>query len=226
MKRKHIILFIASLLLAGCTAGPALPDAESPDKPVYGIPQELAVTIKQDSNGTVFFENGKYGRIYPGEGYPFEEQCRALGSITIYAEEVPSYGHRCEVHWLEPIDAGRVYGMPFDLDAVQDAGLDVIWAGGITSVDDGYLTVQYNAWWGDPVAEPHEFSLVYVGDGEFTLIHDARGDGRDVYAPGIVYFDINSMIPDTGGLRVAVNVSWKTTQGQTDSKTFGFISRK
>ena len=226
MKRKHIIFIIASVLLAGCSASHEMMDPADSERPVYGIPQEMAVTIKQDTNGTVFFENGKYGRIYPGENYPFEKQCRALGSLTIFAEEVPDYGHRCEVHWLEPIDAGRVYDASFDASSAHNDGLDVNLSGGITSVDDGYLTVHYSAWWGDPVSTPHEFSLVCIGDGEFSLLHNAKGDGTDVYSPGLVYFDINALIPDTDGQRVSVNISWITTTGQTENKTFGFVSRK
>ena len=130
------ILCLAALLAVSCSkeAGFNFSDAA----PEFHK-ADVIVTIKQDADGTVFFQYGS-DRLYPGEGYPFERQCRAMASVTIYAEEVPLYGHRVDVNWLEPIDQGAF--IPYPAEGYGSDGIDVLTKSWITSVEDGYVTYQ------------------------------------------------------------------------------------
>lgn len=219
MKIYGKILCLA-LLAASCSAeaGPKAA-ADAPDE----YRADVVVTIKQDTDGTVFFQYGK-DRLFPGEGYPFPGQCRAMGSVTIYAAEVPLYGHRVYVNWLEPIDAGTFLPQYSSVHAGGD-GIDILTSSWITSVEDGYLTLHYKAWWGEPAGH-HDFNLAQGSDPyELTVCHNAHGDGRDVYSEGTVYFDINALPPTEDGPH-KLKINWTTTEGKPASAEFEFETRK
>ena len=183
---------------------------------------DVIVTIKQDADGTVFFQYGS-DRLYPGAGYPFERQCRAMASVTIYAEEVPLYGHRVDVNWLEPIDQGAF--KPYPAEGYGSDGIDILTKSWITSVEDGYVTLHYKTWWGDPSGH-HDFFLVQGEDPyELTLMHNANGDEETVYSEGTIYFDINSL-PPTGDGTETIHIKWNTIEGNEVIASFEFKSRK
>ena len=103
-------------------------------------------------------------------------------------------------------------------------GLDVLTDSWITSVEDGYLTIHYKTWWGEPSAH-HDFVLVQENDPyELTLLHDAHGDGRDDYSDGTVYFDINTLPPTDGSPR-KLKINWTSTDGKPVSAEFEFETR-
>ena len=225
MKIKNIIFFAVASLLAACSAAEFPP--EQPDK--SGNPEEdldgrmeLVVTIKKDASGTVYFQKGNTQRLFPKDGYEFNGECRALGAFNIYPVEEPGYGRICDVEWIQEIDRGQVMYGPGP--ALVD-GLDVNLQSNITTIEDGYLTVDYFSWWGDPAGH-HDLTLVYIGNNEFNLVHNANEDARDVYAEGLVYFDINGFFPDTGQESIPVTINWLTTNDSLTSARFGFVSRK
>lgn len=212
------ILCLAALLAVSCSkeAGFNFSDAA----PEFHK-ADVIVTIKQDADGTVFFQYGR-DRLYPGEGYPFERQCRAMASVTIYAEEVPLYGHRVDVNWLEPIDQGAF--KPYPAEGYGSDGIDVLTKSWITSVEDGYVTLHYKTWWGDPAGH-HDFFLVQGEDPyELTLMHNANGDEKAVYSEGTIYFDINSLPPTEDGPR-KLRINWTSTEGNPVSAEFDFETR-
>lgn len=222
MKRFRLILCLMMLLAASCSKyDPALPmDSVADGSPEF-YRADVVVTIKQDADGTVFFQYGQE-RLYPGEGYPFERQCRAMASVTIYAEEVPLYGHRVEVNWLVPLDEGAF--KPYPEQGYGSDGIDILTKSWITSLEDGYLTLHYKAWWGDPAAH-HDFFLVQGSDPyELTLRHNANGDEPAVYSEGTIYFDINSLPPTVDGPR-KLKINWTTTEGNPVSAEFDFETR-
>lgn len=221
MKVRIIIFLVSVLSLAGCMAeGPG--DYREPDAP-YTV--DAVVTVKQDTTGTVFFQLTDDQRLFPGNGYPFTRQMRAWGSITIFAEEVPLYGYKVGVNWLEPLDEGILVG---SVSTVQTpAGIDPDITSWATGVQDGYLTLVYKAWWGNP-ASHHDFYL-YTSDPSdpysLTLVHDSHEDTADIYNEAIICFDINSL-PPTGDEYRPLTLNWTNTQGEASSARFEFKSRK
>ena len=222
MKKCLALLWFA--LAAVCSCSPGGPyDMESPSSPDKQAEYlaDVVVTVKQAEDGTVFFQNGKE-RLFPVEEFPFEGQCRAIGSVTIYAEEVPLYGHKVKVHWMDPLDLGAFLLYPSEGQGSD--GIDVLTDSWITSVEDGYLTIHYKTWWGEPAAH-HEFTLVQGSDPfELTLYHNANGDARDTYSEGIIYFDINSL-PPTEDSPHALKLNWINTSGTAVSADFEFETR-
>lgn len=222
MKMKNLIFLLSALLLAGCMAAPAEPDGRDRELPYT---TDAVVTVKQDTDGTVFFQLTDTQRLFPGNDYPFTRQMRAWGSLTIYAEEVPLYGNKVDVNWLEPLDEGKFVQI---LPALETkAGIDPMINSWVTDVEDGYLTLHYKTWWGDPAGH-HDFYLVAQDPANpysLTLYHDSHADGQVSYTEGIIYFDINSL-PDTGDYYKAVTLNWITTQGKAETAKFGFKTRK
>ncbi|MBO4566691.1 MAG: hypothetical protein J5695_05645 [Bacteroidales bacterium] len=225
MKTRIIIFTAAALVLSACAKDSIddwVPGPSDSLQDMQDGQRELVVTVKQDATGTVFFQKGNTGRLFPKDGYEFHGECRALGSFYIYPVEEPGYGRICDVEWLEEIDRGHVVTAP---GPASVDGLDVDLQSNITAIEDGYLTVDYYTWWADPAGH-HDLTLVYIGNNEFNLVHNANGDAHDVYAEGLVYFDINGFFPDTGGETIPVTVNWLTTKDVLTSAKFGFISRK
>jgi len=224
MKKWFTIISLALVTLLSCSKASQddpLKDPSSPDFP-YDSLVELVVTVKQAPDGTVYFQLSDSERLYPGDDFPFTGECRAMTALTIYAEEVPEYGHRAEVAWLEPLDKGAFFVYPA-INAQED-WIDVNFRSGITSVMDGYLTIHYNAWWGEE-GNRHEIYLVQGEDPyELTLVHSAKEDSKDQYLEGFIYFDINSL-PDTGDSTHTVKLNWTNTLGQAASAEFEFKTR-
>ena len=222
MKVKHIIFLVVSvLMLASCMA---MDSREMPD-PSAPYTVDAVVTVKQDADRTVFFKLTDDQRLFPGNDYPFTRQQRAWGSLTIYAEEIPLYGYKVGVNWLEPLDEGLfVKSAP----SVQTAaGIDPVIGSWVTSVQDGYLTLMYTAWWGE-TAGHHDFYL-YSADASdpynLTLVHDSHADASDSYNEAIICFDINTL-PPTGDEYKPLTLNWISTQGKAEAAQFEFRSRK
>ena len=223
MKRLLLLAapFLVMLLFVGCMSeSPGdWPDSKGPRK------MDVVVTVKQAEDGTVFFQLTDDERLFPGADYPFTRQHRAWGSVTIYAEEVPLYGHLVDVEWMEPLDEGALVSTAPQVDF--PAGLDAITNSWITSVEDGYLTLQYKTWWGDPAGH-HDFYLVQTDPDypyNLTLIQDSHSDSKVNYSEGIICFDINSL-PETGEEAVILKLNWTTTKGGTAHRQFEFRTRK
>lgn len=220
MKKCLALLWL--VLAAACSTGEYSPYPEGLGQQPAEYLADVVVTVKQAEDGTVFFQQGKGERLFPIGEFPFEGQCRAIGSVTIYAEEVPLYGHKAKVHWMEPLEFGAFLLYPSGGQGTD--GLDILTESWVTSVSDGYLTIHYKTWWGEP-ASRHTFTLVQGSDPfELTLFHDAAGDAKDTYSEGIIYFDINSL-PQTEDSPHALKLNWTNTNGEAVSADFEFESR-
>ena len=184
---------------------------------------EVVVTVKQDTDGTVYFQLNDDERLYPLNGYEFTRQERILASLTVFAEEVPLYGHTVLVNWAEPLEQGTVYSEDINISGYDDS-IDVLpdW---VTSVEDGYLTVHYSTWWGDPSGH-HDIILVTgPGPDELTLLHSSQGDDKENYSDGIIYFDINKYIEPTDTYK-PIKLHWTGTNGSESTRIFEFKTRK
>ena len=220
--RKRLVFFaVCAAFVSACSSGLYEKDVTASMDAPYKA--DAVVTVRQAPDGTVYFSSGKLGLLYPSTPFEFEGECRALASVTVYAEEIPLYGHRVDVHWLENLDRGAFLQYPSE--GAGDDGIDVMAHSWITSVEDGYLTVNYKAWWGADAAR-HDITLVQGADPyELTLYHDAHGESRDEYSEGIIYFDINSLPPTEDGPH-RLKLNWTTTDGKAASAEFEFETRK
>ena len=225
MKVRYLIYLFTALALAGCAAeyGDNIGDHEGNKSSPYTV--DAVVTVKQDADGTVFFQFTDNQRLFPGNDYPFTRQMRAWGSLTIYAEEIPLYGNKVDVNWLEPLDEGQFTSSS---PSVQTPlGVDIMLDSWVTSVEDGYVTLRYKTWWGEPAGH-HDFYLAALDSTDpysLTLYQDSHSDGKDSYTEAIICFDINSL-PDTGDTYKTLTLNWITTQGKTETAQFGFKTRK
>ncbi|MBR4826992.1 MAG: hypothetical protein IKZ91_03815 [Bacteroidales bacterium] len=226
MKKLILLLLAAPLLVWSCSKGyDSYPDyASNAQDDVYGKPVEVVVTVKRAADGTVYFLNGLQQLLYPVAGYPYTEECRAMGLVTIYQDVVAPYGHKTEVHWMEPLDRGDAPSEAQAVSAFED-GIDIITGSWITGIADGYLTLHYKAWWGSP-AKHHDICLEFGPDGDMYLIHNANGDGKAEYSDGIIYFDINGVVSSRETPPQTLTLHWLSTDGQAVCTELEFDSRK
>jgi hypothetical protein len=238
--RNTLIILLAALALlplASCSAYmDAVPDrdyvSDTPDpqfdnESVYGGFQAI-VTVKKSVLDTVYFQLNDSTTVYPRnyqDSYTHME--RVFCHATVYTESTGSFNYTCDVDWAEPLDQGSVLpGAEPQWDSVQDV-LD-IYDDWMTSVEDGYLTVHYNTFWGRSGIQ-HSFRLLMGTDPanpySLVLLQDSHGDAGEDEADGIVCFDINSL-PDTGGEYIPLSLKWKSLEGKVLERKFRFKTRE
>ncbi len=135
-----------------------------------------------------------------------------------------------ELDWYENVergDDGSMYsGFPDTYIKLHDDGLDVIddW---MTTLEDGYLTIHYSAWFGNSNVW-HHLTLT-PDDGEkpleLTLRHNAKGDEPIEKTDALIYFDINDRSRYIDEEHNTITIKWKTCAGQPAEKKFLFKGR-
>ena len=181
------------------------------------------VTVKKTPTDSVYFQLNDSETIYPSN-YQSEYTRTERIICYIYASDRPTgrFNYTCDVEWAEPIEEG-----PVTTSAKGNDSIDVLddW---MTSVEDGYLTLHYNAWWGN-APTIHGFSIVTGTNPdnpyELVLRHDANGDAEDQKGDGLVCFDINSL-PDTGGQYTELTLKWNSLEGTASERRFKFKTRE
>lgn len=223
----HIAIALLCLLaLAGCMKGLA-PDYSDNDAPYEGEVTAL-FTIKQNAEGALYFQAGGQKLLPRDFNWAFVRQQRVMANVYVDAAMQDEY-RTCSVYWVEPLDEGEFNCPDVAAGSVARAsdGIDILLSSWITGVDDGYLTIHYNTWWGN-VPVHHDFSLV-CQDTEnpysLFLVQDSHGDGQDEQAEGIICFDINKL-PDTGGETVKLTLNWIKLDGTPGTANFEFKSRE
>ena len=230
--RRYLNIALASLglALASCSADRAYDHPGTADYLNGELSGEYMaiVTVKKSASGAVFFQLNDDVTVYPSnyqDSYTHMERlfCDAMVS------PVPTgiYNYTCTVQWAEPIEEGTVTpGAEPQWNGVQDV-LDVIddW---MTTVEDGYLTVHYDTWWGSAGVQ-HAFRLLTGTDPDnpysLVLLQDSKGDAMEEKSDGLVCFDINSL-PDTGGEYIPLSLKWKSLEGKVLERTFRFKTRE
>lgn len=231
MKRLlHIaLLFFLAASVLSCMSYYEGPDnagySDGPNSPVtLPTPVTAVVTVKQDAEGTVFFQLKDY-KLLPDVSYTFVRQLRAMASLTIMPERAGEY-YLCTVDWLEPVDEG-VFTNTAEAPAHSD-GIDLTLNSWITEVSDGYMTLLYKTWWGTPPLR-HDFYLVSGEDSadpySLRLIQDSHSDAKDELSEGVICFDINSL-PDTGDETKTITLYWLKLDGTTGKASFEFKTRQ
>ena len=175
------------------------------------------VTVKQDASGTIYFQLDDNTVLFP---YNYDRPFTGMERI-ICGLSVAKGANECHIQWMDFLVKGDI---SYTQDAIDD-GLDIIddW---MTSVEDGYLTIHYDAWWGNG-AEPHLLLVKpSVNEYELTVVHQMNGDEPLEKADALVYFDINELLPNTAGAYKDLTIKWKSCEGASKAKTFRFRSRQ
>ena len=182
------------------------------------------VTVKWSPAGVVYFQADEQTRLLPaGDPEVYKGLERIICGVRIHEFSNPDLEYLADVLWFEALDKGT---MTSDTGV---SGTDPVWvlSDWMTSCEDGYLTLHYEAWWGQRT-DPHAFYLVTglnpEDPYEVWLRHDARGDGHQQKADSLVYFDLQSL-PDTGGQYVTLTLKWTNGEGQVAERQFPFRSR-
>lgn len=215
--RLHI-WFLAALLSAAvssCTKETMGPEDDPFGYPIAGAKGLVIASVHEDAEGEVYFLY-QSSRYYPVNytatraSFPY----RAMGEVRGYGEG------RVYVVWAEEIEQPEP-----GVACSKDDGLD-IFSDWMTSVEDGFLTVHYETWWGDGSVK-HRFGLVQ-GDTPYEVVlqHDTCGDRALEKADGLVCFDVNAFLPDTKGETVTLTLKWTTSAGKPAEREFGFRSRE
>lgn len=215
MKGKISLILAAVFLVCGCSKEAAMVDAPQDAAAIQEF--RAIVTVKQDESGTIYFQLDDNTVLFPyNYNMPFNGMERIICGLA-----VANGANECHVQWMDFLEKGDI---SYTQDAIDD-GLDIIddW---MTSVEDGFLTIHYNAWWGNGT-NPHLLLVKPSANTyELTIVHQMNGDEPLEKADALVYFDINDILPDTEGTYKDLTIKWKSIEGAAKSKTFRFRSRQ
>jgi len=202
----------------------------------------------------VGYESGLYLYQYKG-ALPSNTPRRVMGRFIVYPEyKITHLGYYADIDWMEDIEPGSVVntgeqwnctsddkgdkgdkgngqdGNPPDGDdeerTIPGDSMDVLddW---MTCLQDGYLTIHYEAWWGDGSIR-HEMKMeayAYEDSYVLALIHDAHGDRIISKADALVCFDINDLF-QTRKKNKTLIVRWKKSAGVIAERQFLFEPRE
>lgn len=201
--------------MCGCSKEAAMNDAPQDAAAIQEF--RAIVTVKQDASGTIYFQLDDNTVLFPyNYNMPFNGMERIICGLA-----VANGTNECHVQWMDFLEKGDI---SYTQDAIDD-GLDIIddW---MTSVEDGFLTIHYNAWWGNGT-NPHLLLVKPSANTyELTIVHQMNGDEPLEKADALVYFDINDILPNTEGTYKDLTIKWKSIEGAAKSKTFRFRSRQ
>ena len=224
MKRIYGILAII-LLLGSCKKEEGFWDGDMMVEPGARADFMAILTVKKTPTDTVYFQLDDATTIFPRNYQEnFSRMERIFCDISVYNLPTGRFTYTGTVNWAEPVDEGVVTA---DASIKGDLGLDIIddW---MTSVEDGYLTVHYNTWWGSKPVQ-HSFYVISGTDpaDPYTIVLEqkAGGDKKEEQGDALVCFDINSL-PDTEGNYKELTLKWTTGGGEPKEKCFEFKTRQ
>ena len=231
MKRKLFHTFIAAvfvLSLFSCAKGVRHPDEFGGllDAEDTVIDRNIAVTdlltIKRSDSGEAYFRLGHF-KLWPDMEFDYDLPQRALASLTITPDRINDY-YKCIVDWIEPLENGVLKSSPDYASAPRnpDAGLDLLLDSDLTMLEDGFLSLHYNTWWGEHAVH-HDFSLIGTensgGVCTLSLVQDRNGDSKDYLSEGIICFDLSSL-REPGGEHKTISLNWIKLDGTEGTARF------
>lgn len=224
-------LFISLCLMAGllvsCMKGEFAPSPESytyPDGFQTGKTYTAIATLKRAPDGVVYLqvnENLKIVAEHPGLD-PLWEQ--AGGPARVYCQFHLIEKHAVKYYWAE-MEWYEFVAM-WDGTMVEDGGddgLDIMddW---MTSLEDGFLTIHYSAWWGRGNIK-HFIFLQRIGPYTFQLIHEANGDERIEKTDALYCLNLDYIADLFDEEHNTITIKWTTCAGQPAEKKFLFKGR-
>ena len=237
---KRFILTSALVLSAGLMLSSCLKnDGYYGD---YFYPNAL-VTAKTSDSGTFYFQLDDRTTLKPDNMVksPYgDKEVRALvnfsdkGPWSGTEEDGLSFDRSVTINAIDSVrtkDIVPSLGSEAEDDhEYGDAPIDII-GNWVTILEDGYLTLAFCAYWGNPAAV-HAVNLVSGVDPEdpYTLEfkHNAFDDNwyyNPITATGIVAFDLSSL-PPTNGETVELKIKYKPIYGSESVAKFKYCTGK
>lgn len=232
MKIKKIF-YSKSIFLFTLTVVSILSSCSNDDKyfyyPYYS-PSAL-VTIKNTTENTCYFQLDDNTTLLPvniRKSLYEKPEVRAFVNYEYSDEPSGIYDESVYVNWIDTIltkpiapnlgeDNLSVYGND-PVEIVKD------W---VTLVEDGYLTLLFETYWGNNNTY-HFVNLVPTENPEnpyeLRFCHNAYGDTKGMPGQGIVAFDLNSL-PDTNGETVKLKLIWESFSGEKSTE-FDYCTRQ
>ena len=226
-------LFISLCLMAGVLAScsKSMDDFPEPQQPHYDYPAgyqtgktyTAIATLLKAADGVVYLKvNEDLQIVAENNGLdPLWEKIKAPTRVYCQfhlLERQPAQYYWAEIEWYEFV---AMWDSTVVLDG-GDAGLDIIddW---MTSLEDGFLTIHYSAWWGRGNSR-HLIFLEYEKQNIYRLIHDENGDEKLEKNDALYCLDIN-FISDHIDKDNIIIIKWKTCAGEQAEKQFIFKGR-
>lgn len=253
MMAKRIIWFILGVLLAaGCThmsLDKTSPDGMANaaiDEYTLVDEYDAIVTVKQRDDETVYFQVDSATFVEPMFDYEYQGPERLACHLKLYVPRdrttpLPKGWWLGKVTWMEKLEKGKTEMPAFGGNVKDEAdgkdgadggtsptndprtyGLEVLndW---LTTVQDGFFTLHYSAWWGDGSVPHNVVLLPGKTPFELNLRHFSNGDIPQKQADALIYFDLQDLLPQTEGHELSIN--WFTCDGKTAQKTYWYRSR-
>ena len=182
---------------------------------------EAVVTVKKD-NGQIYFQidDRTTAIVLNIRELSFMDKRAIAGFRVVSGVNPGDFDLAVHVEYLHMVEEGSVIpagyseGRSFGGD-----GIDIIETVGATSLEDGFFTLHYSAWFGGE--QQHSFALVfgkYSDPYEADLCHDAKGDPAVELSEGIVAFSL-SAIPG-GSEATKLKVHYLSNTGENLVKEF------
>lgn len=235
---KEFRFILAAGLVSAMASLQSCSDKDSIDYSL--VSPDAVVTVKPlDGNTSFYMQLDDETTLEPDNlsVSPFGD--KEVRAFVNYDEAGPSekYSMKVHINWIDSLltkhlvaDLGEENDTKYGNDPVE------IPSSLLTLVEDGYLTIQFLAVWGN-TGIAHEVNLINAGTEEDPYIvefrHNAHGDiygGWTQMAAGVVAFRLEDLenglgLPDTGGETVKLTLRYKSFNG-TETRTFDYCTRK
>ena len=224
---KKIFTILASVALIAPVISSCCLDDDRNDNYYY---PNMLVTVKSAEDGRCYFQLDDNTTLLPTnlEKAPYKGQVRALANCSKVDGDATPYDHLVKVHWVDSILTKKALKAS-DFENIETLGIDPVEIVGnwVTVVEDGYLTLQFAALFGNRMV-PHTINLVMGVDPEnpylVELRHNAKGDYEMcTQRTGLVAFDI-SELPDTEGKTVKLTVRYNGYNNVEKTYSFDYCT--
>ena len=123
------------------------------------------------------------------------------------------------VEWASPLELGEIRSDLKDGEG-DPVGVVLDW---MTCLEDGFLTLHYS--FPTQGTASHGFYLAPgPGENEYRFVHDAHEDTEGDLTEGIICFDVESLLPDTGGNTVTLSLTYLNLDKTSKTLTVDYRS--
>lgn len=217
------------LALASCN------QKQSPDYTLV-YPNAL-VTVKTSAEDVFYLQLDDNTTLLPvnAQKSPFgKKEVRALCNLEFLEEKADKFDRKVRLNW---IDSVRTKSTVFTLGTEEldkfsygDAPIEV-YNNWVTVLEDGYLTLSFCGYWGNPYIK-HSIDLVAGVDPDEPYLLDLRHNNLEdkmnsgaVKANGIIAFKLNNL-PDTMGETVKLKIRYNSIYGGQRIISFDYCTGK
>lgn len=195
------------------------------------------VTAKTSADNVFFLQLDDKTTLFPVNvsKSPFgEKEVRALCHFDFVEGKSEHFDRNIRLNWIDSVRTKSTVMSLGDEDADEEAYGEApigIYNNWITVLEDGYLTLSFCAYWGNP-SIAHSIDLVAGVDPDDPYLLDLRhNDFNDNYyfdvvrANGIIAFKLNHL-PDTKGETVKLKIRFNSINGGQRIIAFDYCTGK